>query len=171
MRRKGTRVPVGILTHTLDMVMLMETKILFMQMGHYFDLFSLIDSICVDLVGLVGRTWMLLNLGTVTINHFYTFSQCIHAIIMKNGCFQQYMPARTIHFKTSCGATGSYVDFYNVPWLVRGDLNDYGSSSKRSGYIDSMEDRRMQIFNTNVSQCNLFDLGYNRPKLTWTNNI
>ena len=40
--------------HVPDVVMLMETKIPFVQMGNYFDQFGLTESICVDPNGRVG---------------------------------------------------------------------------------------------------------------------
>ena len=61
-------------------------------------------------------------------------------------------------------------DFYNMPWLVAVDFNDYADSSEKRSFGETLENSRMQKFITNINQCNLIDLGCNGPRLTWTNN-
>ncbi|KAI9084589.1 hypothetical protein K1719_033577 [Acacia pycnantha] len=52
------------------------------------------------------------------------------------------------------------------PWLIIGDFNDIGHSSKRIGG-SRLNVHRMEAFLDRISSCQLSDLGSSGPKFTW----
>ncbi|CAL1395192.1 unnamed protein product [Linum trigynum] len=54
-----------------------------------------------------------------------------------------------------------------IPWLVTGDFNAYGSLSEKAGPPSSASIRRCQQFSNWINDANLLDLGFSGPQFTW----
>ena len=83
-----------------------------------------------------GGIWILWNPGSIIIKPLHTSSQCIHAMVTKRN-YEEWMlsavyasPNNSLRDKLWSNLK-VVADFYNVPWLVGGDFNDYGSNTER----------------------------------------
>jgi hypothetical protein len=62
----------------------------------------------------------------------------------------------------------SFASTHTLPWLVAGDFNDILFSNEKFSSSPSSQ-RRIVAFRNCIDNCKLLDLGFNRPRFTWTN--
>lgn len=62
----------------------------------------------------------------------------------------------------------SFYQVYNGPWLTFGDFNDITSANEKFGG-KKVNLKCMHDFNCLINDCNLIDLGFTRPRFTWSN--
>ncbi|XP_028081917.1 uncharacterized protein LOC114283297 [Camellia sinensis] len=55
------------------------------------------------------------------------------------------------------------------PWLVARDFNDIASLTEKRSFATNFHHGRSQKNFDSLSKCNLMDLGYSGPHLTWSN--
>lgn len=57
---------------------------------------------------------------------------------------------------------------HDLPWILMGDFNEVLEESEKLGG-NPLSIRRVQEYKESMNYCNLLDLGFSRPKFTWTN--
>ncbi|KAI8013982.1 hypothetical protein LOK49_LG05G02478 [Camellia lanceoleosa] len=67
-------------THKPEILILMETKVLYSKMGNFFNRLGFTASIIVDPVGRVCGLWIIWDTNHVNVRASYVSSQVIHAI-------------------------------------------------------------------------------------------
>lgn len=60
------------------------------------------------------------------------------------------------------------VDSHSLPWVIVGDFNEPLTNNDKPGgrYINV---NRYLLFKECLDRCNMIDLGFSRPRFTWTN--
>ena len=60
------------------------------------------------------------------------------------------------------------VDLHNMPWVLGGDFNEpLLKDDKFGGQV--MNVKRALLFKECLDKCNMIDIGFSRPRFTWTN--
>ena len=59
-------------------------------------------------------------------------------------------------------------DHHNLLWILIGDFNDVLEESEKFGG-NSLSVRKVREYRECMDHCNMLDLGFSRPKYTWTN--
>lgn len=58
--------------------------------------------------------------------------------------------------------------FINLPWLIMGDFNEIAIPNEKFGGRPPNR-TKLETFNNFLHKAKLINLGYSRPKYTWTN--
>ncbi|KAL7206157.1 hypothetical protein ACSBR2_018965 [Camellia fascicularis] len=167
--------------HKPDMIILMETKLELNSMGMFFNNLGFTVSTHVDPIGRSRGIWLLWIPSQANVRVHDASSQIITASISRQDypdwVLSVVYASPNIRLRDELwNDLSTLAQHTQEPWLVAGDFNDYSSSEdKRSFSISlsqslSQSQRRSQKFSDRISSCNLMDLGYVGPRLTWTNN-
>ncbi|CAK9135067.1 unnamed protein product [Ilex paraguariensis] len=159
--------------HKLEIVVLMETKVPSSQLGNFFSHLSLTMSEKVEPVGGASELWLMWDPTLVTISIHQSIAQVIHAHISRLD-FDEWLflviysslnPSNRDHLWDNLSQVR---DNYSHGWMAASDLNDFSSTLERRGrHIDHCNITRK--FRERINKCELIDLGYNGPRLTWNN--
>ncbi|XP_028066982.1 uncharacterized protein LOC114269827 [Camellia sinensis] len=161
-------------SHNPSIIVLMETKVQLSSMGLFFNNLGFIACTYVDSVGKCGGIWLLWNPFKVTVMALEANPQVIHAKI-KCDHFPDWILS-TVYTSPNprnrdilWDNLESMADNMSEPWLAVGDFNDFASQNEKRSFVPSHSHARTRKFAARLNRCNLMDLGYSRPNLTWTN--
>lgn len=160
-----------------EIVGLVETKVKIDSMGLFFNNFGLTNSIFVDPNGRSGGIWILWDPLKVSVTTIYSNSQAVHVTIQKNGFANWFLsvvyasPNPRLREALWEDLQLFSANANNNPWVAVGDFNEVAlAEESRSSTPDSSAITRRK-FTDNINNCNLLDMGFSGPKLTWTNGI
>ncbi|KAI8527240.1 hypothetical protein RHMOL_Rhmol12G0060200 [Rhododendron molle] len=162
-------------SHQPEIVGLVETKVKIDSMGLFFNNFGLTNSVFVDPNGRSGGIWILWDPSKVSVNTNYSNSQAVHVTIQMNGFASWFLsvvyasPNPRLREALWEDLKLFSANTNNSPWVAVGDFNELAlADESRSSTSDSSASTRRK-FADNINNCNLLDMGFSGPKLTWTN--
>ncbi|KAI8554787.1 hypothetical protein RHMOL_Rhmol05G0124000 [Rhododendron molle] len=161
--------------HHPEVVGLVETKFKMDSMGLFFNNFGLTNSHFVDPNGRSGGIWVLWDPTKVSVSINYSNFQAVHVTIQKNGFASWFLSVVYASPNPRLRETlWEDLKFFaasnsNTPWVAAGDFNEVAAADEsRSNTPDSSASVRRR-FVDNINSCDLMDMGFTGPKLTWTN--
>ncbi|KAI7989599.1 hypothetical protein LOK49_LG13G01930 [Camellia lanceoleosa] len=167
--------------HKPELVVLMEPKVEFKDMGMFFNCMGFTASAHVNPIGRSGCIWMIWNPNVVNVRVVEACSQQITATISRQD-FQDWVLS-AVYASPNADKRDELWEQLQVlaqsmekPWLVAGDFNDFTSQHEKRSFQGnnsqsmSQDQRRSRKFNDRLNNCKLMDLGCAGPRLTWSNN-
>lgn len=160
--------------HKPQIVALLETKVSLDYVGPFFKSFGLLASTHVDPTGRIGGIWVLWNPLILSVNTILVNSQAIHVTVKKDG-FEDWVLSSVYgspnpRIRENLWENMEQVaDSMDKPWLVAGDFNDIDDLGESKSTANDTTSSQRRKFTDNMNKCNLFDLGFSGPKLTWSN--
>ncbi|KAI8025856.1 hypothetical protein LOK49_LG02G03284 [Camellia lanceoleosa] len=167
--------------HKPELVVLMEPKVEFKDMGMFFNCMGFTASAHVNPIGRSGGIWMIWNPNVVNVRVVEACSQQITATISRQD-FQDWVLS-AVYASPNANKRDELWEQLQVlaqtiekPWLVAGDFNDFTSQHEKRSFQGnnslslSQDQRRNRKFNNRLNNCKLMDLGCAGPRLTWSNN-
>lgn len=154
-----------------QVVDLLETKVSLDAIGLFFKTFGLTTTIHVDPMGKIGGIWVLWDPTKVSVNTTHVNSQAIHVKVKKDGHVEWMFSAvyaspnpriRELHME-------EVPENLEQPWLVAGDFSDTASRDESKTTAPDTSSSQRRKFADKINKCNLFDMGFNGPKFTWSN--
>lgn len=127
-----------------------------------------------DPIGQSGDIWIIWDPFRVIVQTLEANHQVIHAKIKRenhphwilSAIYARPNPCNRDVLWTNLE---SMADNMQDPWLVARDFNDIASLSEKRSFATNFHHGRSQNFFDRLSKCNLMDLGYSGPHLTWSN--
>ncbi|KAG5562963.1 hypothetical protein RHGRI_005637 [Rhododendron griersonianum] len=145
------------------------------SMGSFFNNFGLTSSYFVDPIGRSGGIWVIWDPTKVTVATNYSNPQAVHVTIQRNGFASWFLSVVYASPNPRLRETlWEDLNFFaannnNNPWVAAGDFNEVATADEsRSNTPDSSASARRR-FADNINNCDLMDMGFTGPKLTWTN--
>ena len=127
-----------------------------------------------ETIGYAGGLWLLWKRDEVEVIVLSATEQEIHATVqVRNSNITWlispiYASPRLVERKILWSNLAKVAQLHNLPWLMLGDFNEVLSGEDKFGGRRVNLNRALD-FKDCLDACNLLDLGFSRPKFTWSN--
>ena len=131
-------------------------------------------AIHIETIGRVGGLWLLWNLDRVEVSFLASLEQEIHSTMkVRSSNFSWmfsvvYTSPRSAERHILWNNLSNVVDLHKIPRVIAGDFNEpLIGADKFGGRVVSVN--QALLFKDCLDKCNMVDLGFHSPKVTWTN--
>ena len=160
--------------HNPAILVLMETKVGGERAKEISGRLPFDNDIHTDTIGYAGDLWMLWNSNRVEVTSLASTKQEIHTIIKvmnSNSCWlftTVYASPRCAERHILWDNLNKVAELHNMPLVLAGDFNEpLLDDDKFGGRVVSIN--RSLHFKDYLDNCNMMDIGFSRPRFTWTN--
>jgi hypothetical protein len=136
--------------------------------------FSFDGFLCSQTIGFAGGIWILWKTDMVEIKHLCSTEQEIHTSVKVFGSNSTwllsaiYASPRRSERRMLWQNLSTVAGLHVLPWVMVGDFNDITSSEEKWGGNRPNASRITEYCDC-MNSCNMIDMGFSRPKFTWTN--
>lgn len=159
--------------HNPAILVIMETRIGGGRAKEITDRLPFDGTIHTKTIRLSGGSWLLWNSNLVEVEQLANTEQEIHvevkvlasnlSWIFSAVCASPRSAGRCILWENLIKVVG----LHNKPWVIAGDFNEpLLGEDKFGGRLVSIS--RYLLFKDCLDKCNMVDLGFSRPRYTWT---
>lgn len=152
----------------------METRIEGDRAKEITDRLPFDKSIHIDTIGYAGGLWLFWNSYRVEITLLSKMKQEYHAtakVCSSNFSwllFAIYASPRFAERTIIWDNLSTPSEMHSLPWVIAGDFNEPLNNEDKFGGRGVSINRSM-LFKECLDKCNMLDLGFSGPRLTWTN--
>ena len=161
-------------THNLAILVVMETWVGGDIVKEIIDCLPFDGAILAETIGYAGGIWLLWNSDRVEVEQLASIIQEIHAKV-------KVLPSNLSWILSAVYASPRSAERYilwenlikvaglhNKPWVIAGDFNEPLLGEDKFGGRPVNISRSL-LFKDCLDKCNMVDLGFSRPRYTWTN--
>ncbi|XP_075651072.1 uncharacterized protein LOC142621645 [Castanea sativa] len=156
------------------MLVVMETKVGGDKAREITDRLPFDGVVHTDTIRYAGGLWLLWNSDRVEVTLLTTTEQEIHVTVkVRNSNLDWlftavYASPRNAKRCILWNNLNKVAELHNMPWVLAGDFNEpLQAEDKFGGRAVSVN--RSLLFKECLDKCNMIDIGFSGPRLTWTN--
>ena len=160
--------------HDLAIMIIMETRFGGDRARDIINRLSFDRAIHTDAIGFAGGLWLLWNSNKVQVTQLAMSEQEIHILVKVISstfeflCFAIYASPRFHEICILWNSLKNAANLHDEPWIIIGNFNEV--LAERDKFEDrAISSNRSLLFKECLDYCNMIDMGFARPKFTYTN--